>query len=76
VGGETYSEIFLGVLLEAAPGLDSKKQLIYESPIPPIVVPIFNGKDIESYLQGLYLRNAIWMLEAGEGEKRGRGPNK
>jgi len=42
LAGETYSERLPCGLLEVV--LDSKKRLIYEPRIPPIVVPIFDGE--------------------------------
>jgi hypothetical protein len=73
VGGETYSEIFLGALLEA--GLDSKKRLIYE----PHRRAYLQWERHQILFSSVVLEECdleLWMLEAGEGEKRGRGPNK
>ena len=49
MGGETYREMFLCGFLEVV--LDFKKRLVYEPPIPSIIVPIFDGEDITSYPQ-------------------------
>ena len=79
MGRETYSEMFLGVLLEA--GLGSK-QLIYEPPIPLIVVPLFEGEDtlsssrpFSSETVNVVLEECdleLWTVETGEGEKHSR----